>query len=393
MHSDAYIVVKVKKGRLRRRVPLPVFIGNSGACDVVVNSEALAPISYVIRHHDRMLRCTNIKTGVEATISSLEQFGLKISGPFPWPHFSPKNFWRKIGMEPWRRYVMECAASAEAFYPLLLSAALLLFCGLVGSGAYCYYHTKDHSEDIRHLGWDVMSGDLIGASPRRFGYEKGATFMFELPKGGIKDHVLLSFVTTGINYPQELRMTLNEHQIFVSDVESGCVAAECEKQVHIPMNLLRGGANVLKIIHRPIESGYMVRGIHVRKVPPLTEMEREHVRVWLILAQRLYDERGVVPENLVNAKHHVAKALHLLGNRIGDSALLNKGRVLAQEIDQEFKDQARQLWSSAQVQIRLQRFDSAAKPLQILLKMYPDPTTKEHQEVKERLQQLRDLNI
>lgn len=405
--EERYLLFRLRGQRGLKRRTLPLTVGTAGECDVVLHAASSAPLAYVV-HSDQAGRlvCYNVKTAAAEPTSAIKDFGIEIlgvgRGTAPAQGAMRTSVGEALQREAaWFAGVERLPPRLKRLLgerlpqPLRLGAwaagLALLGAGVVWMSGEPTY--PDLSKAPLTMTFGTPRLEIVGASATRHGYERGATIKFEAPKKVATASTLLSFKSMALNKPKELKLYVNGQEVYVSNVDPACVSSECVKQVQVPKGVVKPGNNVLELKHDPAAGSYMVQAILIEPLPAISLEERELVDRWTQLARRFYDERGIVTDNLLQARIHVEKTIDLLGRRSpgeDTEGRLAAARVLKQEIDVELERAIKDAWADVGVHERLGRPEEASKALGILLRLYPDPSSPEHQTVKAKLEALKE---
>jgi hypothetical protein len=254
----------------------------------------------------------------------------------------------------------------------------------------------DLSTTALPLSFDVLRGETLGANPAkatfRKGYEHGITFALDTPAGAETRPAVVAFSVAGLNIGKELELRVNDHSVFVSEAETACAQRVCDKTVRIDAGLLAAGTNELRFVHSDPASSYFVSSILVQSLRPLTSQDGEQLAHWLALASRAYDERQIVPENLLVAQQNVAAALKLARERVGGEAFAARAAVMRGEIDGALATEKNRLHADISIFTRLEKNDDLQRALEQLLRLVPDPDSAEAVGIRKRIHDLKDVH-
>lgn len=402
-----YLLFRMRGERGVQRRTLPLTIGAGGECDVIVNTASAAPLAYVV-HTDAAgrLACYNVKSGEHQPVDAVRAFGLQIigsgKGAAPAKTGLPGGVAEALQREAaWFDRLetpspkLKRLLGASLPQPLRLGAWGLAAAAL--AALLVWANGEPSHPDLSTTPLTMTFGsprlEIIGASPVRHGYERGATLTFDAPKSAGTQSALLSFKTMALNKPKELSLRLNGRDIYASEVDPACIDAQCVKQIQVPKGAVLAGKNVLQVIHDQSAGSYMMQAILIEPLPAMSLEERELADRWMQLARRFYDERGIVTDNLLAARIHIEKTIDLLGRRAVSNETegrLAVAKVLQQEIAGELDQAIKDAWADVGVNERLGRPDEATKSLNVLLRLYPNPSSPEHQAVKAKLDALKE---
>lgn len=398
--ENAYLLFRLRGQRRLRRLTLPVTVGSHGACDLIVNFTTPLPLAYVLRSQEERLQCFGVRAKAPQPTDALAALGIQILGRAAGE--APKKLSLTQRLNEF--YLIEAAFFAAQsvriqrvlggrwpqkrrlfVWASLLSLALLAVVQLLREPTYA-----DLSSTPLTLIFGTPRTEIIGASPQRHGYERGALIDFEGPKNIAAQATLLTLKATALNLPGELTLLLNGRTIFASDVDAACIDTICTKQIAVPAGVVQPGHNRLQMVHSTTKSSYMAQGLLLQPLPTLSAEEREHAKRWIELARRFYDERGIVTDNLLAARIHVGRAQDLLARRTETDSLSAPLKVLHDEIESAFKEAVRDAWAEADLNERLVKPQELQRSLEALIRLFPNPASREHQKAKARLDALKE---
>lgn len=400
--EQVYALVSTRGSKQSHRVSLPARIGVTGDNDVIVNVQALADHAFTLSVAGGKLVLSKGAKGEAVGLHTLKNLGLVARGPI------------KGGAQGRRavRLAREVLGREKAWFqglPLVAQrwlggglpqglrlAAWTSAVAALGALVLIAPETKipDLSKEPVEFAFDTVKGDTFGANPKNAdfprGYEKGITFEVEVPKEQKGHPLVLSFRVAGLNIGKEIQLKVNGKQVYESAAETDCAQDVCAKSVRIDGALVKGGLNKLFFQHNEPQSSYFVAKLHLRPLPALNDLEREQLDHWLELAQRAYDERSIVPENLVTAKTYVAKLDKLASERDGVGEIAAKAQILAGEVDKAFAATVQEYWTAYATADKLGNKLDTEQALNQLLKLYPDARSEEHADVMEKLEALKE---
>jgi len=401
--SETYICIKEKGARSAyHRLALPVTVGSSGNCDIVIASEQMAPCAYAIYQEAGDLVVGQVSTGNIVARKVLSDLNLKCIGPIQaadgklGPLKCKMREFAKVEQELFEKLPpaiqrMTGKGLGEKRLAVWAACISLLLGTMLLWPAQNQAVTDFHDSPIA-LGFDTVMVDTIGASLKRRGYEKGILFHIDgLPKmlpsdGGIT----LNFEGVGFRHSKEITVEFNGQAVYETEFDPECVFAFCSHQVSLDGSLVNENLNSLRFVHHVPNSPYFIKNVHVRMTPVLSEMEKVQVTRWLELAKRAFDMVNIAEDNLLTAKSHLRRSLQLLENRKGGADLKLKGEALLNDVERAWEEQVKELWTKVHVSMQLERFPAAERQLQVLLRLHPDPSSAEHQRIIRQLDLIRE---
>jgi hypothetical protein len=397
--NKKYVILKMK-GQRSTKLSLPLIIGRSTACDVFINSEALAePV--VVSADANGLQGQRLTREEEFSLDNLKPLGIRVLGPLTRSSSSIVTRFQYFAMQE-KDFVSRLPRVfaallgnwlperwSLAFRFALLGLAVCIIGFSTGDKA-SQANTVDKSRVAITLPFDELVTTPIGASHKRKGYEKGAIFEVELSDSRKSDDLLLSFEAAGLNIGKELTITFNDHTIYESVVRPECIKSFCSLNLRISQNLVKANKQIIKISHINGKSSWFVSELLLVATPPISEVEREQVGRWMAIAERAFAEKEINPGNLVIVKRQLRQSRDFLKRKTGADTLSAKTEAFLREADAAFEQVSSDLWARARVAIKLKRFPEAIDHFHVLLRLYPDSSTREYRRIQEQLQTLKE---
>jgi hypothetical protein len=393
--------VKIKTPAQKfRKLPLPVTVGSSSNCDVVIVSEVVPKLSQVIGVANGSLAVYNQQATTLSDVSTLERFGLKVIGPVTESDgaksplktliseaFAVESyFFRKIPQR-WRHYLGESLGQARrlSVWGVVL-ATLILSVVVLDRGET--RPNLDLSNQAIVLQSGQIYGDLTGSSATRFGYEKGILYKAAIEK---KQAQLLTFDVGGLDEKRELSIQVNSKEIGQLDADPECLKKMCTKSFPVPLKLISNGVNEIRFV-RHGQGPYLVSNLSLVPLPSLSPAESLTVDRWIEGAERAYSDRGISLDNVVHAFSLLNKAQSLVSTRLVDSDVRSRIAVLLKKVGSEIKEVTETFWFDSQRSLQLGEFEAAVKSLKSLLILYPNPADPKHREIKAQLKTIEELS-
>ncbi len=401
--EHVYALVSTRGSKLGHRVSLPARIGVSGKNDIIVNVQTLADHAFTLTAANGKLVLVREPKGEPVDLHTLKNLGLVAKGPIRGDAVEQGGFARAareaLGREKaWFQGLPRMAQKALlGMLPqhLRLAGWAAAVSGLVVLALAAPEQTAvDLSQQPLELVFDTVKNDTLGANPKSSdfvrGYENGITFHVDVPKEHKGHPLVFNFRIAGLNIGKELLLKVNGKAVYETAAESDCAQDVCAKSVRIDGKLVKAGTNVLQFKHNEPQSSYFLAKLHVRPLPALTELEREQLEHWYDLAQRAYDERNIVPENLVTAKSYVGKLTKLASERDGVPEVAAKAQILEAEVDRSFAATVQEYWTAHALAEKLGNKADMEAALNQLLKLFPNTRSEEHADVMEKMQELKE---
>lgn len=401
--EQAYALVTTRGSKQSHRVSLPARIGVSGKNDIIVNVQALADHAFTLTVSGNKLVLVREPKGDAVDLHTLKNLGLTAKGPIRGDAVdqgSAKRALREVfGRE--KAWFQSLPRMAQRWLGGALPQGLRLGAWTSAAAALVALSLSapeqaapDLSKAAVDIAFDVVKSDTFGANPKSpdfaKGYEKGITFQVDVPKDQKGRPLVFSFRLAGLNIGKELELKVNGKPVFETAAEAECAQDVCAKSVRIDGKFVKAGTNTLFFKHNEPQSSYFVAKLHVRPLPALNDLEKQQLDHWLELAQRAYDERGIVPENLVTAKSYVGKLIKLASERDGVSDVAAKALILESDVDRAFAATSEEYWTAFAFAEKLGNKLDMEQSLNQLLKIYPNARSEEHADIMEKLQALKE---
>jgi hypothetical protein len=393
-----YVLISSKQQRQRIRLQLPATIGSNADDDIILNAASLDASAYLLSAAADELVFTHLATNQRTDGEQFKKFGLELAGPIFGQATKGRSLRQKI------RELLSLEKSwtknrSKLFQKILLvncsqSLRFLSFSAMVAlSGYFLFGYPANPPQDLSKepvvLTFDALFSETIGASKKRFGYENGITLALDAPESVRKQSTLLSLDAGGLNFGEELKFVVKDKVVFATEADPNCSEEICTLQIPLALGVIAPGLNVITILHEPRESSYLIKNIHLLPTPVITELEIEKIEHLYTLAQRAYEDRELVPENLVSSQYDLKKALALLDSRQRSKGLTeelrNKIIVLAHE------SFAKDFWSKAEVATKLQNYQEAEKQLALLQRLFPDPLSEQYKLAQAKLDAIKEI--
>jgi len=386
------------------RLPLPLVVGSANDCDVIVNAPSLAGHAYTLRPEGRSFAVESATLGRDVPAHALNQLGLEVVAVAHGD--ADKTGMRRAASEKLAReavIVQKLPAPlkvlALGFLPQRArlavwgaAAAGLLALGLMPAPEEA---PIDNSGVPVTLAWDTIRPKAIGANPASAtfpkGYEHGITFAVDAPEVASGEAALLTFLAAGLNVGGEVEIDVNGTLVYTSDADRACATDACAKAVRLPKGLITAGANVVRVVHKEPKSAYLLADIHLRSTPAATQAEVEQAELWLSLAQRAFDERNIMPENLITARKNAEAVVKLAKQKEGVEGPAAKAEALLVEVEKDFAAVTAKIWNDVAIAERINKLDDAEKSLDQLLRLYPDQNSTQAARVRQKKQVIKEL--
>lgn len=367
---------------------LPLTIGSQTDSDIVVNAPTMRGVSKIALVDAGAVVLVDAQTQEKSTLADLKLFGIEIMGPFA------ENPGRLPG---WRRS-LRLALNRENHlfqvgYPHVLRKVLpgnqskrlgVMVAGLLVAFSL-YASMPDSNSDAPDLSTTAIAakhGNIVKLGIKSTGssmsYAKGVTISFSpVETSDAKQHVLTINVA-GLDLANELSVQINGKFLGSTAAQLNCVDSFCALDYAVPSSVLSTDGNMIHIIHNAPESSYEVKNVFFRTMEPATAEELELMQQLLASAERYHEERFLLAQNIRNALDAIEEIDRLLTTRTGVDGVKPKFAVMKAKIQKSFQDISSDLQFKLQKELKLNHSKPALAIVNDMLKLYPDPSTRQN---------------
>jgi len=202
----------------------------------------------------------------------------------------------------------------------------------------------------------------------------------------------LAFEAMGLDHAGEIKIQINGQEVFVSELDPSCLRVFCPRDITLPAGLLQPGVNQMQIIHQPTVSDYLVRSVSVRRLVTVGPDQLQRAVELLSAARRRFEDRLVSADNLFAARRVLEEASQIV--HVGDEAAGLRAEIhaLRELVDKDLLRQAEELVRRVERNERLGHQDDLRRDLQMLLRIHPDPASRENMSIQKRLLKLKEAS-
>ncbi len=385
-----YAKVKVRGKDRPSYVRLPVLVGSSPQCDVIIHSDVVMPVAKVVYNDGLNLKVFDLKTKNFQTCESLGSYGVQFSGPFLSKVMDKNPFIRRIYEllaceQRWFRslpVVLQSVFGQRLGQPFrmavwVIAIITLAYFGLSNNEA----PVVDKSNDLVPVKYETVFSQNIGSLPGFRAYRHGATFAVTIPEDKIGAphvfHMRLSYLDSA----GELVAEVEGQKVFESEVDATCLRQGCDQEFVIPADLVKASPLIVKIIHQKPGSDYLISDILAMSMRPLTENEWFIVRQQYQRAKRFFGERLIARENVFMAQTELQKITTFMSNRTGSTEFKMSAKSLLKEVNAYIESETEEVWFEARKGIKLRDFDLAMKKLQLLKEYFVRPSDPQYSQL------------
>ena len=402
MQSEVYVRVRTARDRRARRLSLPLTVGASGLADIIVNSSAVAPCAVVVEAQGGALRFVDPHLGSLVDAGRLARYGVQIVGPIAGHARAPGPL-QKIaeGLAEERAWIARRPPIMRGLLGGALRQKLRLTVWVVAALATVVWLAKppqalpppaDLSVKEIKLTPGSIQTSRIAASDHYPQFRRGFTMGFLGAEPlVVGEAALLRFVAAGLDQRAELTLAVNGRRVYQSAADPSCLDVGCPVQVVVPAGVIKAGKNLLVGTHEPASSAWLIRDVLLVPLSDLTPERRAAAEAEYLRAQRFYDERGIVHDNLVQARAELQRLDRLLVGAKGVDELRTRATTLHDEVSRALAQLEADLEFRTSQAMQLNRLNQVETHLKELLELHPDVTTPEHQELRRRIAALKEL--
>lgn len=397
--------VKLLDQRLRRqhRLALPVTIGSSRLCDIIVNSSTMPGLSLVLHASaEGQLVLTDIPRGHAVSLERLEALSLTATGPIAGqPVSSPKQRITELAVAEkmrFRRLPREVQTVLGGFLPqkmrLTVWAALpllVLLAIMVGSGNDAAAPSDSSNKKLPLVPGTLITGS-IGAVKGYPAYRKGFTFAFT-PNATLASgsDAVLYFDGKDLDENAELKISVNGQELWTSTASPECINAFCKTSIAIPGKLIAAGENIISAVHAPENSSYLLKNLLLTASGVPTAERRAQIAMVYARAKRAFDERAIVLQNLLTAKDELERLDSLLIGAKDVDSIRGDSQLLRKATDEALEKIAADLSFNGERAAQLGHYDQSEKIFKELLTLFPQPDDKTRLNLEKRLREIKEL--
>ena len=388
-------VIQTKSSRKKiNALKLPVIIGRSPICDIVLNSDAFADVNHVLYSVDGVdLKLKNLINGKEEPLNSLKSLDLYFS-----PLLSTERslsmatlFLARLAQA--ERQASQCLPGLKKLsrqYRTLLYATSLLvgvfFC--VRRPAQDSALHLDRFATPVPLAYERLFSFSIESSPKFRDYRRGVQFSIPMPKENHVSNSRLSFDITDLNEVNEFEIVFNDQHVAMIGYEAQCIVTFCNLSFLLPSGWWRTGDNQLMFKHNDLASNFIIQNVLLQPVTPAKEVDRLRVTDRLHAAERLFTERTIAKINLVTALQETKKIISFTHAFSDLQEIGNMALVLQEKVSKEMIKARADLSFEADRHIALGDWPAALAQLRELKELYTADESQDRLRIEEQINRL-----
>lgn len=398
---QGWALVRVSQKESWKSLKVPFTIGSHADNDIFVNAPTMRALSKIIVASNGQLVSVDSSSHETTSLQDLMVFGIEALGPFDQ---DPQN------MKPWKRSLKLMSNKESNWYsslqmPLLkkllprqqslrlmtLTSLVTFMIGVLSTGGL----SSNEIEDLSLTPISATAGNIVNvqvsSASQKDPYAKGATFVVQ--GIGNVDHsaqYILTLNLNGLDVANEISILLNEKVIGETTASLQCIDSFCSREFPIDAAWIKDGDNTIQLKHNAEASAYSVRSLFFRKMESASEEEKELAVQLIASAERYFEERHLLVKNIRNARDAIEEVERIISTRTGLDASKSKFVVAKKKVMDAFIETSKDLQFKLQKELKLGHSKQAIQIVEDMLKLYPDPTTKQNMSLTSQLKNLQE---
>ncbi len=369
-------------------LPLPLTIGSHSDNDVYVNAPTMRPVSKVVCADGDSIVVVNTDSLAASPLSELRLFGIEIIGPFTQ---NPDNLSTLARVFQFTK-LFESIAFSSSYFPILqrllpqqqsrrfalVGFLVAGFAGVLNMGS----GSPSANEDLSGRAISATVGNVIevginspGASSS---YAGGVTLAFAGASIDASKNHILTIGIGGLDIASEFNIEVNGKYVGEVTAHQNCIDSPCNRDFAIASELWLPNGNTVFIKHNQPNSSYILKNIFLRGMETATAEEQEQVVQLLASAERYYEERHLLTQNIHNAYLAVNEIDQLTATRTGLEAHVARIAITKKAVTEYFKEISADLQFKLQKELRLGHSSQSVSLINEMFKLYPDPTSRQY---------------
>jgi hypothetical protein len=391
---DHYALFRLLPDHALHRLQLPFTIGTTAEHDILLNRPHLPErLSLLVTSVKGGILVKDLPKGEELPGDELLRLGIMmlgaVRGTTAPPHSLLKealvheNYW--FNRLPWLlQRVLGLGLRTPLRHLMWLALGVLLVVGVPQVAPKS--STADLSRQPIALSFGAEDEKSYGMSTELgTAYKNGVTFSFVAPRGVAAKPVVISYQVQGLAHEKELEVLVNEHSVAVSTLKNQCLAAGCRESIPLVAGKMRPGKNLLFFRHHRPATPYVISSVAVKLMEPLSAHEKGKIDLWMSEARRFYQDRLIVPENLVSAMDKAKDARALALSRSGTAEQRVQIELFLEEAGRQFYHQVKEVERNLYLAQKMEKWDEAQSQLRLLKKYYPHPGDPNYQNIEKEM--------
>jgi hypothetical protein len=387
-----WVAVRTSQKEPWKPLELPITLGHHPDNDIFVNAPTMRQVSKIVTSLEGRVVVIDAQSHKIEDSSTLRLFGIDIDGPYsaePTRLSAIERFWeramsREAGL--WATGYPEFAK--RVLPPIQQKRLLIIVTSFVFTVAALSFITGQEPDrvDLSRVAIAAEFGNISALNIKSSGssdpYSKGTTIKFNHTEPTMAPHYVLTITMAGLDMARELSISVNDKLIAETSPMIQCVDTYCTRDFAVEQSILKQGINTLGVMHNHPQSSYAIKSVYLRGVEPASREESELVSQLLSSADRFYEERHLLVQNIRSSKDAIDQIQSVLSTRSGLDSFQARFDISRKKSSEAFNEISSDLQFKLQKELKLSHYNQALDIAGDLLKLYPDPTTKEHEDLR-----------
>ncbi len=399
--QQGWALARTSQKETWRALAVPFTIGSHPDNDIYVNAPTMRALSKIVVVSEGQMIAIDSQTHEQSSLQDLLIFGIECLGPFKDNPENLSGLSRNLNL-----FLNKENFHYHGTYPKLLKkylpksqnlrlpvmAAAALFSVLTFTSVN---FAPEEIQDLSATPLPVAMGNIVsvnvGAQKPTDPYANGVSFVIPVADAiAPSDQYVLTLSLQGLDLANELTVSLNDRVIAEPSAQQQCIDTVCAREIPVSVDQMIVGSNVLKIKHNAPQSSYKIQSVFFRKMEAATDEEKELANQLLSSSERYFEERHLMVKNIKNAKDAVEEAENILSTRTGLDSLKSKLTITKKKVNDAFEETSKDLRFKFQKELKLGRNRPAITLLEDLIKLYPDPASKQNLMLNAQLKKLQE---
>lgn len=385
--SDGWVLVRTGKRAPWRSLQVPFTVGAHIDNDVFVNAPTMRQISKIAVVDQGFVVFVDAQTMNPVDGSDLKAIGIDVVGVF---NHDPQN----VGLVGRFAKKIQCREDAafrslpsryRRFFPRkqslrfgFLACFGLMFSAFLASNSPDGMGVQDLSSTPILASVNNVADLKIKSEGVNSPYSKGFMLEFDATAKSPSADYVLTVSATGLDVADEFTILINEKVIGSTQASISCADSICLRDFPVSADLLAGGPFKMTFRHNDAASSYFIKSVFLRGMEPATEEDREMVTQLLVSAERHYDERHLLVQNIRSALDAIQSVEDILATKQGLAPIKARFNVSKAKISAAFKETSSDYQFRLQKELKLGHNKVALGLVNDLMKLYPDPTSRQY---------------
>ena len=399
LEEKGWVLLRTSKKSEWISLRLPFTVGAHTDNDIFVNAPTMRQISRIGLEKCGEVVFVDAQTMEPSTNADLAALGIEFVGVFDEDPLQMSLVQRHI-----KRILLKEASffrSIPLRYKQVLPQRQLVRVGVIcGLGVLSFVGLMtqgDGGASVEDLSTRPIAAKLndvldlkINSDTANDPYSKGFTLSFEGVDGAPSKEYVLTVVASGLDVANEFSIELGGQHIADTQASIQCADAICSKDFPVAATVMGEGSFKLVFKHQQPSSPFFVKSVFLRGMEPATDEDRERVSQLMVSAERYFDERHLLVQNIRSSLDSINEIESILSSRSGIEPLKARFGVAKSKIVAAFKETSSDYQFRLQKELKLGHSKVAIGLVNEMLKLYPDPTSKQFLMLVEQRKRLQE---